>query len=141
MTEFDPTGTVAIIIYVVSAIIILVAAGFTVHCCRKSKSKSSNSSEISIVQGRNTKQSDRVILETGHNAIVDDCWNPKVTCTVLSNLIQLYVWYQLDTIYLWEFEIRIVTQFINNWLYTNVSSRCQKGNNFGNGIRPKIRIF
>jgi len=59
---------------------LLVCIGLTIYCCRR-KSTSTNTSQASIVARRSTKNSssDRVVLETGHNAISDaDVWNPKL---------------------------------------------------------------
>lgn len=70
----------AIIIYAVGGTLLLVFIGLTIYCCRR-KSTSTNTSQASIVARRSTKNSssDRVVLETGHNAISDaDVWNPKV---------------------------------------------------------------
>ena len=70
----------AIIIYAVGGTLLLVFIGVTIYCCRR-KSTSTNTSQASIVARRSTKNSssDRVVLETGHNAISDaDVWNPKV---------------------------------------------------------------
>ena len=70
----------AIIIYAVGGTFLLVFIGLTIYCCRR-KSTSTNTSQASIVARRSTKNSssDRVVLETGHNAISDaDVWNPKV---------------------------------------------------------------
>merc|ERR1712046_390464 len=80
LMAFDPTGTTAIIIYAVGGTLLLILLGITIYCCRR-KSTSTNTSQASIVARRSTKNSssDRVVLETGHNAISDaDVWNPKL---------------------------------------------------------------